>query len=114
MNCKISFTPVFERSLKRLAKHYRSLKDDFRVFLQSMHEEPLQGADLGGGLRKVRMQISSKGKGKRGGARVITFKVFQKDDEIEIRLLDIYDKSECDTLTDKELKELMKKSGLML
>ena len=79
-----------------------------------MHEEPLQGADLGGGLRKVRMQISSKGKGKRGGARVITFKVFQKDDEIEIRLLDIYDKSECDTLTDKELKELMKKSGLML
>lgn len=112
MNCKISYTPIFEKSLKRLSKHYKSLKDDFRLFLQSINENPLQGSDLGGGIYKIRMRIASKGKGKSGGARVITFKIFQQSNDIEILLLDIYDKSECDTLNDKEIKELIKKSGL--
>ncbi len=112
MNCKISYTDTFARSLKRLSKHYRSLKEDYISFLAFLKENPFEGADLGMGLRKVRMAITSKGKGKSGGARVITYQINQTEDEIEIRLMDIYDKSERETLTDKELKELMKRNGL--
>ena len=113
MNCKISYTPIFERSLKRLAKHYKSIKSDFKDFLCSLHEYPFQGADLGGGLRKVRMPIASKSKGKSGGARVITFEILRTDDEVDIRLVDIYDKSEGETLTDKEIRQRLKQSGLL-
>lgn len=112
MNCRISTTEIFERSLKRLAKRYKSIKDDFATLLKSLHENPLQGVDLGSGLHKVRMSISAKGKGKRGGARVITYKIFQEEDDIEIRLVDIYDKSQCESLSDKEIQTILKKSGL--
>ena len=33
------------------------------------------GKDLGNGVRKIRMAVKSKGKGKSGGMRVITFNV---------------------------------------
>ncbi|WP_439488787.1 type II toxin-antitoxin system RelE/ParE family toxin [Algoriphagus sp.] len=48
--------------------------------------------------------MSSKGKGKSGGARVITFLKLLKN---RIYLLDIYDKSDKDSLSDKELKILI-------
>ena len=38
-----------------------------RNFLHSLQSNPLQGVDLGKGLRKIRMSIASKGKGKSGG-----------------------------------------------
>lgn len=73
-----------------------------------MCKNPFQGDDLGNGVRKVRMSISSKGKGKSGGARVITFNVIQHEDEtIEITLLTIYDKSEISNVTDKYIKWLV-------
>ena len=107
MNCNIIYTKRFEKSLKRLAKHYKSLKVDLENFVYMLRENPLQGADLGGGARKVRMSITSKGKGKSGGARVITFLLLQEKDATHIALLDIYDKSERETITDKELKSLL-------
>ena len=60
------------------------------------------------GLRKVRMSIAAKGKGKSGGARVIT-----SEEESEIGLLYIYDKSERETLTDAELTELLQRNGII-
>ncbi len=48
---------------------------------------PQIGTDLGNGLRKIRMRISSKGRGKSGGARVISFTVVVAIDETEINLL---------------------------
>ena len=44
---------------------------------------PQSGVDLGGGLRKVRMAIGSKGRGKSHGARVITFTVVVAIEESE-------------------------------
>jgi mRNA-degrading endonuclease RelE of RelBE toxin-antitoxin system len=73
MSYKIIPTPNFEKSLKRLAKRYRSIKTDFNEFIQSLKDNPLQGTELTPGIRKIRMSISSKGKGKSGGARVITY-----------------------------------------
>ncbi|MEQ2514982.1 type II toxin-antitoxin system RelE/ParE family toxin [Bacteroides zhangwenhongii] len=112
MNCNITATSLFKRELKRLSKHYKSMRQDFAGLLESLRREPQQGVDLGRGLHKVRMAISSKGKGKSGGARVITLTVLISETDTNIVLLTIYDKSECENLTDKELTDIVKKSSL--
>jgi hypothetical protein len=73
--------------------------------VQSLKENPEQGTPLGHNCYKTRLAIASKGKGKSGGARVITNFVISDN---TVFLLSIYDKSEKDNLTDKELKELLK------
>lgn len=88
------------------------MRQDFVGLLESLRREPQQGVDLGRGLHKVRMAISSKGKGKSGGARVITLTVLISETDTNIVLLTIYDKSECENLTDKELTDIVKKSSL--
>ena len=88
------------------------MRQDFAGLLESLRREPQQGVDLGRGLHKVRMAISSKGKGKSGGARAITLTVLISETDTNIVLLTIYDKSECENLTDKELADIVKKSSL--
>ena len=112
MNCKILVSSVFERSAKKLTKRYPSFRDDFVDFISGLKDEPFVGADLGHGLRKVRIAVSSKGKGKRGGVRIITFLIDKCGDDVTIELLDIYDKSEVSTLTDTEIKRLLKRCGI--
>lgn len=68
---------------------------------------------MGNGLRKIRMAIQSKGKGKSGGARVITYTIITKIEETEINLLYIYDKSERDSISAAEIKELLKQNGFL-
>ena len=107
---KVSFilSDEFIRQFKRLAKKYSSLLKDYDTFKEELRKNPFQGNDLGNGVRKVRMSITSKGKGKSGGARVITLNVTQlEDDSIEIALLTIYDKSEISNVTDKYIKWLI-------
>ncbi|ADY50917.1 hypothetical protein Pedsa_0334 [Pseudopedobacter saltans DSM 12145] len=104
MNYKVKYIPKFEKELKRLAKKYPSLKSDFSLLLQSLKSKPDQGISLGNDCYKVRMAISSKRKGKSGGSRVITcFKVTLDT----VFLLTIFDKSEQENISDKELKELL-------
>ena len=62
----------FDKSIKRLAKRHRSMADDYAAFLASLQKNPYQGAELCPGIRKIRMAITSKGRGKSGSARVIT------------------------------------------
>ena len=69
MSYRIEVAPEFARRLKKLSKRYKSIKQDYGDFLHSLQSNPLQGVDLGKGLRKIRMSIASKGKGKSGGAR---------------------------------------------
>ena len=71
-------------------------------------DNPFEGVDLGMGVRKVRMSIKSKGKGKSGGAWVITYSLTADDEDINLTLLTIYDKSERSTISDKEIKDLLK------
>ena len=112
MNYEIIVKPTFQREAKRLAKHYSSFKEDFVSLIDDLEQNPLLGTDLGHGLRKVCMKITSKGKGKSGGARVITLTVLISETDTNIVLLTIYDKSECENLTDKELADIVKKSSL--
>lgn len=112
MNYSIVLDRTFEREVKRLSKRYASLKEDLKELRNELERNPLSGTDLGGGLRKIRMRITSKGKGKSGGARVITFTVVIAVDETEINLLYIYDKAERSNISSKELEELLRKNGL--
>lgn len=71
------------------------------------------GVELGGGLRKVRMAISSKGKGKSGGARIVTMLIALSEKEAEIGLHYIYDRSERSSISDKELINILKQNGVL-
>jgi hypothetical protein len=64
-----------------------------------------QGVDMGHNCYKIRIAIASKGKGKSGGARIITNLLVSN---AIVYLLTIYDKSDKESLTDKELIELLK------
>ncbi|MBP3511184.1 MAG: type II toxin-antitoxin system RelE/ParE family toxin [Prevotella sp.] len=112
MSCKITYSPHFVKELKRLAKKYHSIKQDYANLLISLKGNPTQGADLGQGIRKVRMAIASKGKGKSGGARVITYTVLIATSDAEVKLLTIYDKSEKATITDNEIQKLRRANGI--
>ena len=109
---KIETSPRFDRELKNLANHYHSVRQDYKDFLESLKENPLQGISLGRGIRKVRMTITDKGKGKSGGARVLTYTALLAESEGTLLLLTIYDKSNRSTMTDKEIKALIKQCGL--
>ena len=112
MNYKIVSYEPFDKEVKRLNKRYRSLKQDLAMLVKELLENPYVGTDLGNGFRKIRLAITSKGKGKRGGARIITLNLILSADETEVGLFYIYDKSERDTITDAELKALRLKCGV--
>ena len=106
MNYNIVTSPDFDKNLKQLRKKYHSIKHDYEMLLDSLEINPTQGTALGKDCYKIRMAISSKGKGKSGGARVITcVKIVQET----IYLLTIYDKSEKDNITTEELAALLQK-----
>lgn len=112
MEYSIKTARSFEKELKRLGKRYASIADDYERLLEDLAGNPQLGADLGRGLRKIRMAITSKGRGKSGGARVITFTVVVAIEETDINLLYIYDKAERESITMKEIETLLEKNGL--
>ena len=73
MSYKIFTIPPFDKQIKRLAKKYPSVKTEYASLLHSLEKDPKQGTALGNNCYKIRLSIASKGKGKSGGARVITF-----------------------------------------
>lgn len=105
MSYEVIAIPNFKREIKKLAKKFPSLKNDFAQLVESLQEEPSQGTPLGNNCYKIRMAITSKGKGKSGGSRVITH---LKISHTAVYLLSIYDKSDQESISDKELKELLK------
>jgi mRNA-degrading endonuclease RelE of RelBE toxin-antitoxin system len=110
MSYKIFITPVFKKLFKKLLKKYPSLKNDLQNLSQNLINNPEFGVSLGHGLYKVRMPISSKRKGRSGGARVISYLIIENE---EIYLVYIYDKSELENITKQQLIKLLKKSGLI-
>lgn len=112
MNYSIVFDKSFEKEVKRLSKRYSSLKSDLIELQEEIYANPQIGIDLGNSLRKIRMRISSKGRGKSGGARVISFTVVVAIDETEINLLYICDKAERESISLKEIEDLLRKNGL--
>ena len=104
MSYNIIAVPNFRKELKALAKKYRSLKTDLAELFETLEENPTQGVNIGENCFKIRIAISSKGKGKSGGARIITNIVIS---DTTVYLLSIYDKLEKENLTNKELEILL-------
>ena len=105
MAFSVLYTPDFEKQYKKLSKKYPSLNKDIAKLSLSLSENPLQGIPLGNGCFKIRLAITSKGKGKSGGARIITCVIVLEN---EVYLGAIYDKSEQESISDKELNQLVK------
>ena len=100
MSFDIIATEPFEKKLKKLSKKYKSLSSDLFQLFEELSNNPQMGTPLGKDCFKIRVAISSKGKGKSAGARIITYvKIVQSS----IYLMDIYDKSDHATISDKEL-----------
>lgn len=104
MRYNVVTIPPFDRQLKRLAKKYSSLKEEYAELVERLENNPFQGTPLASNCYKIRVGIKSKGKGKSGGARVIAH--VQVVDN-NVYLLAIYDKSEQKDITDKEIKYLL-------
>lgn len=104
MSFKIKTLPEFDRQFKRLKKKYPSFVTYFLGLLKLIQSNPGSGTDLGRNCFKYRLAIRSKNKGKSGGARLISHIVIKDE---TIFFLTIYDKSEKENLTDKELRDLL-------
>jgi len=105
MNYKVDTTPNFEREAKKLFKKYNSLKEELLILIDELETNPSKGIKLGEKIYKIRIAIKSKGKGKRGGGRILTY--FKVSNET-VYLLAIYSKGEKDDVSDKEVKQLIK------
>lgn len=104
MNYSVIPIERFKREAKRLIKKYPSLKTELSELNNILVKNPQIGTALGNDTFKIRLAIKSKGKGKSGGARVITYLITE---EKEIYLLTIFDKSELDNIDDKTLRKII-------
>jgi len=105
MNFSVEVTANFKKEAKRLIQKYPSLKTEIDHLIDSLTNTPEQGTAIGKGCYKIRLAIASKGKGKSGGARIITHIQIVRT---KVYLLAIYDKSEVSNLTSKDLTNLLK------
>ena len=86
-------------------KKYASLVDELRELEECLHQNPAMGTPIGRSCYKIRLAIKSKGKGKSGGARVITYYYIHGS---TVYLLSIYDKAEQENISEEKIAELLR------
>ncbi|MDR3697167.1 hypothetical protein [Mucilaginibacter sp.] len=111
MSFDIRYSDTFKRGAKALAKKYPSLKHDLANFVIELAKNPEMGTPLGSNMYKVRMSITSKGRGKSGGARIITCVVYKRE---QILLAEIYDKADYSTVDEQKILKNLKSEGFDL
>jgi len=111
MSFEIRFSETFRRSAKPLAKKYPSFKSDISALVAELAENPELGTPLGKNMFKVRMSITSKGKGKSAGARVISCVLYKSE---QVLLADIYDKSDYASVDEDIILENLRAEGFDL
>ena len=111
MSVSIITTDNFRREAKKLIKKYRSLRDELQQLSEELEENPKLGTLITENVYKIRLAVKSKGKGKRGGLRIITYVDVEiqeiDEDNTIVYLLSIYDKSDYENISDKQLKSLI-------
>ena len=110
MKCEVRTTDNFEKAAKPLLKKYKSLKKELHELESELVAHPNAGTSLGHNVYKIRLAIKSKGKGKSGGARVITYLELETavdKETMTIYLLTIYDKSKVDSISQQEIVRLI-------
>ncbi|MEN9613152.1 MAG: hypothetical protein RLZZ628_3966 [Bacteroidota bacterium] len=112
MNVEVVVSDNFRKEAKKYLKKFHSLKQELLDLEQSLREDPKQGDPLAGATYKIRLASKSKGKGKSGGFRIITYLVESVEGDngeplIVVTLLSIYDKSEISTLSEAYISALV-------
>lgn len=105
MTYNILTIPEFDKNVKKLSKRYKNIKSDLNKLLRNLQTNPQAGTHLFGSCYKVRLPNSSVPTGKSKGFRVITYYLSQSNN---VYLLNMYSKSDKDTITDVEIAELLK------
>ncbi len=111
MNISIFYTHIFEIKFKRYKKKFLSIDADLKHFLETLPQ--ITGADMGNGIYKYRLSVKSKNKGKSGGFRIISFEVLISENQKNVTLITIYDKSEQASISKKEINSILKEEGLL-
>jgi len=104
MRNRVILEKSFEKPAKQLSKKYPSFATDLLSLVDQLETNALMGSSIGGNVRKVRLAIRSKGKGKSGGARIITYVYIAAS---RVHLLTVYDKSDRSTISDDEIRNLI-------
>lgn len=111
MKLQVFYTPLFERKFKKHLKKHQSLSDDLKLFIEGV--STANPVNMGGSVFKYCMSVKSKNKGKSGGFRIISFEVLVNENEKDITLLTLYDKSEQESISKTEIVEILKSENLL-
>ncbi|RNL56471.1 type II toxin-antitoxin system RelE/ParE family toxin [Pedobacter jejuensis] len=110
MKYDIILTATFKKEAKKLIKKYPSLSNELSDLGKELQENPTKGTSLGNDVYKIRIAISSKNKGKSGGARIISFvKIVEKT----VFLVNIYSKGVRDSISSKEISEILESENIV-
>jgi hypothetical protein len=94
-----------------LMKKFRSLGSDLAALSRELEATPRMGVMIGPDTYKIRLAVKSKGKGKSGGMRVITYleiEYMENAEATDVYLLFIYEKSEYENISEQVLINLVK------
>jgi len=105
MKFKLILTENFKKEAKKLLQKYPSLKEELNVLGDELSANPEKGVHMGNHIYKIRLAVKSKGKGKRGGLRIMSWVKIIKN---TVFLFSIYDKGKKDNISDAEINELIK------
>ncbi len=112
MTNNVRLTAFFIKKAKRLLKKYHTLQSSLDILERNLIRNPKIGDSYGANIYKVRLADESKGKGKSGGFRVITYVVEENETSTDIYLITIFDKSEEASIDKDDIKEIIKSEGL--
>jgi mRNA-degrading endonuclease RelE of RelBE toxin-antitoxin system len=105
MNYSVQLSPNFKKETKKLVKKYPSLKTELADLFSELEKTPATGTPLGNSVYKIRLAIASKGKGKSGGARIMSF---VKITETTVLLFSICNKGDQNNISDNDIEDLLK------
>jgi mRNA-degrading endonuclease RelE of RelBE toxin-antitoxin system len=108
----VHLTAFFLKKAKRLLKKYHTLQNSLEKLELELIKNPKIGDSYGSNIYKVRLADESKGKGKSGGFRVITYLIEEGSTATEIFLITIFDKSEESSIDKDDIKHIIKSEGL--
>lgn len=108
----ITYTPRFAKDAKPFLKKFHSFGETLQLLEKELLENPRIGDSYGSNIYKIRVADESKGKGKRGGFRVITYLVDESEDSTHIYMITVFDKSEESTMKKKVVEEIIKRCEL--
>jgi len=109
---KVLLTAFFLKKAKRLLKKYHTLQKSLVELENALILNPKMGISYGSNIYKIRLADESKGKGKSGGFRVITYVIEETSEATDIYLITIFDKSEEASIDKDDIKEILKAEGL--